>query len=323
MAKVTVISIFYNREESVERSVSSLLLQDYQDLKIILVDDGSSDGTLDALRSAADERCEVRTGANLGFTNQLCRTIATSSSEYVAIHGAGDVSKSMRITKQVDALDADGNLGMVGCYVRDWGPGEMGYVDLKSVVPANATQKLVDRNFFTHGEVMFRRSAYEEVGGYRPFFRFAQDRDLWCRLSRVSNLGNCKEVLYERFAQANSVSSSPRKSLGQWMFSDFAAYCHATCLSGFEDPLDRIGPAALLLRPPSAALIRRLSDRAAGLAKSGDRAGAEEYLRLLQGYAGRYSLTGMSTEFRVRFPVFGKLKSKLSRSGQQVAAGNC
>jgi hypothetical protein len=61
-----------------------------------------------------------------------------------------------------------------------------------------------------HGSVMFRRSAYEQVGGYRPEFYFAQDLDLWTRLIEVGGLAFVDEVLYQVRFSPGSITARHR-----------------------------------------------------------------------------------------------------------------
>ncbi len=256
--KVAVISVFYNRESVVARSAESLLSQTCNDYKICLVDDGSTDGTFDELKKFESPICEVRSSQNLGFTKQLIHTINNIDSEYIAIHGSGDISYPERLAEQMKMLDNDPEIGVVGCnIVEDRGP-ELPRMEHLRHVDRDSSDRLLHENFLIHGEAMIRRSTYDQVGGYRPFFAFAQDRDLWCRISRVSQFGNCEQVLYERTFQDDGVAVKPKSRLAQFAFSDFAIYCHKECLAGRDDPLDRLGPAAMLLRAPSARLTEKV-----------------------------------------------------------------
>ena len=105
MPLVTAITVFYNREAHVAQSVESLLAQDYPNLEILLVDDGSKDGTLDALQAyESDLRVSVISGRNQGLVGALRAAIAQAQGSLIAIHGSGDISLPNRLSRQVEAL---------------------------------------------------------------------------------------------------------------------------------------------------------------------------------------------------------------------------
>lgn len=265
MTAVSVISVFHNRAHGVAATAESLIAQDHDDLEIVLVDDGSTDGTLEALRRYEGPNVRVEAHANIGFVHALKRAVANTYAPYVALLGAGDACRPERLSRQAAVLDAQPAVGAVGCGTENLDARTGGLISRKiTQVERPAAQMLLTRNPFHHGEIMFRRSLYDAVGGYREFFIFAQDRDLICRFSQHAELQVIEDVLYTRYARTEgSVSASPEKLLLQRRLSDFAVYCHEERLAGRPDPLDRYGPAAALLQPPSPRLTREL--RAMGL----------------------------------------------------------
>ena len=265
MTAVSVISVFHNRVQGVAPTVESLIHQDHDDLEIVLVDDGSTDGTLEALRRYDHPRLRIEAHENMGFVHALKRAVATTRAPYVALLGAGDACRPERLSRQAALLDEKPEVGAVGCGTENLDARTGALISRKiTQVERPAARMLLTRNPFHHGEIMFRRSLYDAVGGYREFFAFAQDRDLICRLSQRAELHVIEDVLYTRYARmTGSVSVSPEKLLLQRRLSDFAVYCHAERLAGRADPLDKYGPAAALMQPPSPRLAREL--RAMGL----------------------------------------------------------
>lgn len=255
---VTVVSVFHNRAAHVAASVESLLAQTWPNLEIILVDDGSTDGTLEAMQRFEDPRLSIVSHPNMGFVRAIRQAIAQSNGAFVAIHGSGDISAPTRIEAQAAVLIAHPRVGVVGCHVEndgDDGSTHMfrppGGQDFATVIRT--------RNLFTHGEVMFRRDLYDRVGGYRDYFRFAQDRDLWMRLSRTTAYAIVPEPLYRRRKIDGGVSTSAEKQYLQACLADFAGQCADARGDDGRDWLDRYGPSAALLRRRSPALARRLA----------------------------------------------------------------
>lgn len=251
---VSVVTAFYNRAQYVRESVGSLLEQTFRDMEVVVVDDGSSDGTPDELEKLRDPRLKVIVQANAGFVAAMNRGICESRGRYVAVHGSGDISLPGRFEAQAAYLDAHPEIGVVGCSVRVGqrvvGPWK------KAIERGPLLPVALDRNPFSHGEVMFRRSLFDQVGGYRPAFRFAQDRDLWLRMGRHCEYAILPEPYYERRYLANAVSRNPDQVIMQKKLAQFAVQNARSIDPNGRDLLDRFGPAAFFMTEPT----RKLSN---------------------------------------------------------------
>ena len=263
-SKILIVSIFYNRAYMVDASVQSLVSQLEPDMHLLLFDDGSSDDTLQRLQAWSAVNVTVMTHPNRGFVHTLKTAIDIFPSTYIAIHGSGDLSLPGRFRKQADYLDQHADVGLVGCHSRCIYSHEKwpSYVQAKSF-SGDARRTLLQGNLFHHGEVMMRRDCYTQVGGYRTFFTFAQDRDLFCRLSQITQFHIIPEVLYSHFLGVpGSVSGTASKVVLQRFLSDFACYCHARRLAGLPDPLLESGPSSALTWSPSSKIRTELFRRA-------------------------------------------------------------
>jgi len=248
--KVSIISIFYNREDTVKDSVESLVNQTYDNLEIILIDDNSSDSTLERLKEFAEKNDKVRVihnAPNKGFTNSLVDTIATLDSKYVAIHGSGDISYEERVSRQVDLLERKQDVGAVSVGVVNRPVNNVS--DKEMII---TTDHLLKRNMINHGTVMFRMETYKKVGGYRRYFKYRQDKDLWYRMSLVSKLYFLPEKLYHWTVQEKSVTKSTSANYEPTLVSEFATFLIKERMLLGYDSLDRDGDkAALLFNPVS------------------------------------------------------------------------
>lgn len=257
---VSVVTVFHNRQDSVAESVGSLLSQTCASFEIICVDDGSTDDTLAKLRAIDDPRLRLMHHENCGFTTSIARGVASARGRYIAIHGAGDVSLPDRLAKQAEVLERCPEIGVVGCYVADvLSDGDAMVFKPEDDAPLFDT--LARENPFTHGEVMFRRSVYDQAGGYRTAFTYAQDKDLWWRMSRYTDHAIVHEVLYRRGAFPDSVSADPLRLARRYMLTDLADQIAKRSPAGGEDLVDAHGPLAFHLKAPS----RELADRLARL----------------------------------------------------------
>lgn len=231
MLDLLIVSIYFNRENEVKESVQSVVSQLKSGYKLALVDDGSDDGTLqELLKFNVYDNVDVISKENTGFVKTIKEIIGRYNSKYIAIHGSGDLSLSNRFSSQLSFLEKHPNVVCVGCKIQKNYQGSFDG-NLKSVygVPFIKSFKfeIIKNNPYSHGEVMFLRSAYEQVGGYRDYFTYAQDRDLWCRLSTLGDFAVLDEILYERFVGTKgTVSGSAEKTLKQRYFSAFAVDLH-------------------------------------------------------------------------------------------------
>ncbi|MFH0223755.1 glycosyltransferase family A protein [Vibrio furnissii] len=253
---LAIISIFYNRSKLVKRCCASLVEHLPSNAILYLVDDGSTDDTYVELKKFESSNVKVITQPNKGFVRTIIDTIKGLDSEFIAIHGSGDIALNDRFRKQYDFLNNHSDYALCGCLMTLEYPEHDRPTQLTGTAfDGDASQEIMKRSVVTHGEVMFRRSSYDLAGGYREFFKFAQDRDLWCRMSRVGKFYVIDEVLYGKLCNiSGSVSGTPEKSIVQRLLSEFSVWCHQSVLLGKDDPLERFGVYASLMRPKSSSL---------------------------------------------------------------------
>lgn len=246
--RISVVSAWHNRSHDLAGSVGSVLKQEGPSLEYIIVDDASDDAaTRKGLRKVAssDPRIRLlRNTANLGFTRSLIRAVGEARAEFVAIHDAGDMSLPGRLKAQVAFLERNRAHVMCGTRVRNVHVAG----GATNVLPTkvDCAHKGVDGLIFTHGEVMFRREAYERVGGYRELFYYSQDTDLWRRMEEMGKLGHLDEVLYERRIFEDGVEGNPRKLVAQAVFGNLARLSAQARREGRPDPIEQHHALALL-----------------------------------------------------------------------------
>ncbi len=213
---ITVVTAV-DRREYLERSLASVLTQVNADLELVVVDDASSDGAAEVLATAADRDPRVRIlrqERRRGLTEALIAGCASARGRFIARHDSDDLSLPSRLERQVDLLNSNPSLVMVGCGTRAIGPqGETLFETRRPADPAEATRLLREKRVGpgAHGSVTFRADAYRQVGGYRTAFRYAQDWDLWLRLIEVGELGYVPEVLYAYRVTPDSISGLKRR----------------------------------------------------------------------------------------------------------------
>ncbi|MBJ2135076.1 glycosyltransferase [Paraglaciecola chathamensis] len=260
--KVSICLAYYNRSEYVQDCIESLLKQNYPNFEVVVVNDGSTDpDTAVMLDAFEDPRLKVVHQKNTGFVTAISNAIAVSTGEYIAIMGAGDVCHPMRIKMQAATLDSDEKIGLVGCLYENviFGGADDGRREKRvySDKDISAKEFLSGPNPLGHGEAMYRRSVYEQAGGYRTFFKFSQDLDLWLRMVDYCNVKVLQEFLYERrMFTADGVSTDPKKLFLQKYLAQFARQSYFDRKELGYDYVERYGIHAGFFKKPSEALTR-------------------------------------------------------------------
>ncbi len=249
LPKVAVISIYYNREGHIYDSVRSLFTQTYNNLEIHVVDDCSSDATFLKLKEIESEDTRInlsRNAKNKGFTRTLIDTIASIDAQYIAIHGAGDISLPTRIQEQVKYLELNSQVGVLTTDITNIKKPKFHKTEI-------TLDDLLKKNRITHGTVMFRKEAYLVVGGYREFFSSRQDKDLWFRMSLITKIHFLPLKLYELVDIQKSVSQTAYISGIPILMSSYTIHLIKERIKNGKDSLDSHGDKGVLLFNPSLA----------------------------------------------------------------------
>jgi Glycosyl transferase family 2 len=277
----------YNGERFLSEAVASVLSQTLAELELIVIDDGSTDGTAEILRgfAAADPRVLVTTQANEGRTAALNRGLGIASAPFIARLDADDVALPERLERQLRFLEENARVAAVG--------GAVTFIDEQGRPFADWRYPLSDgeirRSFMTstplvHPAVTMRAAAVEAVGGYRPVFPESEDVDLWLRLAAVHELANVPETVlrYRMHARQATVQQLELQTL-----CSLAARAAARARSeGRSDPLDAVRqidrPTLLTLGVTEQEITAALVRKATWLGRTMGRAGyADEAEELL------------------------------------------
>lgn len=203
----------YNGEKYLREAIDSILNQTFTDFEFIIINDGSTDGTRKILESYFDPRIRLIHQENIGLTKSLNRGLKVANGEYIARMDADDISHPDRLKYQVNFLDENHGIGLVGSYasfidekgreIQIWKTPET-HEEIKKVFQTG--------NSFCHGLVLFRKECLDTVGYYREEFKYAQDYDYWLRISEHFKTANIDRVLYKNRRTADTIS---RKKLSE------------------------------------------------------------------------------------------------------------
>lgn len=193
--RVTVLMPVYNGGSFLREAIDSILAQNYRDFELLIIDDGSSDGSAAVVESYSDQRIRfIRNGKNLGLVNTLNKGLDLARGEYVARMDQDDISLPLRLEKQVACLDANADIGVCGTNIEVFGIGN--YIQEYPGAPDEVKSSLFFYNALAHPTVIMRKSLLDKYGlRYSPDFVHAEDYDLWQRCSHAFLVVNLPEVL--------------------------------------------------------------------------------------------------------------------------------
>ena len=198
MPRVTVVMAVYNAAPFLREAIGSVLSQTWRDFELIVVDDASTDDSPEVLLCFDDPRIRIiRHLANLGASLSRNDALAAARGELIAIMDADDVCAPERLARQVEFLDANPAVGVVGCGIYD-NLDAAGTVLYTSVLPEdNETiqRTMMERWCFLHSSIMFRKALFLSCGGYRPAFEPVEDHDFVLRMIERSRAHNIREPL--------------------------------------------------------------------------------------------------------------------------------
>lgn len=223
---VSVVIPSYNRVRQLPRAIESVLRQTFADLELIVVDDGSSDGTLDYLAAIADPRLRViRHERNQGACAARNTGIRAARAELVAFQDSDDEWLVTKLARQVEALAAadPAEYGAIYCGKltygesgrSDWGPRRAFYAPGpgSAQVEGDILLQLLRTPMISTQTLLVRKPLLEAIGGFDEESRIGQDWDLSVRLARITKFLFIDEPLGICFIESDSITRGKRNMI--------------------------------------------------------------------------------------------------------------
>jgi hypothetical protein len=207
--KVSVVMPVYNGKDYLREAASSVLHQTFTDFELIIINDGSTDGTPSILEEiAADKRVRVlHNEENRGLTYTRNKGIANSRGQYIAMLDSDDAALPKRIEKQVIFLDSHPEFALVGSSINlVSSDGRYIRTQYYPTPPAYIPSLLLFQNNFAQSTVMLRRSALP-AECYRLEYPPAEDYDLWVRMAANHKVANLDAALVKYRIHGASIST--------------------------------------------------------------------------------------------------------------------
>jgi hypothetical protein len=195
---VSVVLSVRNGGEDLPTALDTILTQSFTDLELIVINNGSTDGTGEFLDQITDPRVRVCHQEDKGLAAALNRGISLARGRYVARQDHDDWALPTRIAQQVAFLDAKPDHALVGTRAEIWvGDQPTGRFHDHPTEDADLRFALLFNNYFVHSSVMMRKAALDEVGSYTTdrSRQPPEDYELWSRIARRFRVANLPERL--------------------------------------------------------------------------------------------------------------------------------
>ena len=182
---VSIITPSFNQAKYIERTITSVLSQDYKNIEYIIIDGGSTDNTQDIIEKYADKLSYWASEKDSGQTDAINKGFSKAKGDIIAWINSDDTYIPGAVSEAVAYLDANPEVGLVY--------GDANFIDENDKVIGKFPAKQTDYKKLRQGYVhitqqaaFFRKDVWDKVGPLDPSFYFAMDYDLWVRIAAVA-----------------------------------------------------------------------------------------------------------------------------------------
>jgi glycosyltransferase involved in cell wall biosynthesis len=210
--KVSVIIPAYNRVSYLDQTIRSVLQQTYTNIELIVVDDGSTDGSYEKVK-AYGEKLTLLTHENRknkGQSAAINLGMKKVTGKYIAILDSDDYWELDKISIQVDFLEKNPDVGLLysnGNAVNANGEKLYPIYDEEHIEPNDPNAVLLDCYIALPVNSLVRKQVYDVVGEFNETYRAAQDHDMLIRIAEVTKLAYLPNFLWYYRRHGDSISS--------------------------------------------------------------------------------------------------------------------
>jgi len=185
----------YNGAKYLSEAIESILNQTFNDFEFLIIDDRSTDNSIEIIKSYKDRRIRlVENKQNLGQAETMNRGLGLADGRYVARMDQDDISLSSRLDKQVELMEKNPQIGVCGTWIKYTGY-QNSILELETENDLIKIKLLTNQNL-AHPTVIIRKSVLDEYSlKYDDQYSPAEDYDLWVRASKFCGFTNIPEPL--------------------------------------------------------------------------------------------------------------------------------
>jgi glycosyltransferase involved in cell wall biosynthesis len=213
--QISVVMPVHNGLPFLDESIKSILAQTLSDFEFVILDDASTDGSVELLREweKRDPRIRLHTSSKrLGLAGSSNAVVSKTRTPILARMDADDIAHPDRLRRQLDIMDSRPDIAVIGSLCNG--------IDASGrIVRPRDRWRLVRRSIyipFPHGSVMFRRDVFDAVGGYNENAKRAEDQDLFSRMAAQGRVVTLPDVLYSyRYHSGNATLLNGTDAVGE------------------------------------------------------------------------------------------------------------
>ena len=208
--EISVLMSVYNSEKYLKECIDSVLSQTYSNFLFFIINDKSTDNSLNIISSYSDSRIRlIENDNNIGLTKSLNKGVDQINTKYIARIDADDICEPTRLSSQLDVLEGDENLALVGssAFLIDETGNDVGEILVPTI---DVKERLFFKNSFIHSTILVRTDVLKKYR-YDEEIKYAQDYNLWVKISQAHDLTNLKERLIKYRYHDESVSVAKKK----------------------------------------------------------------------------------------------------------------
>jgi glycosyltransferase involved in cell wall biosynthesis len=205
---ITVLMPAYNAEKYIGNAIESVLAQTYSDFELVIINDGSTDGTQSIIETFNDERIVLVNQANMGVAGALNAGLKISNAPFIARFDADDICYPTRLEKQLNFLQQNPDYILVGSdvdYIL-----ENGEFLFHSHCIAHSHNEIMDKLYFYcpffHPSVMYKKESVCNAGGYPADAHNFEDYLLWVAIAKMGKFCNLAEPLIKYRLNSTSIT---------------------------------------------------------------------------------------------------------------------
>jgi len=206
---VSVVMSVYNAEKYLDESIQSILSQTYSNFEFIIINDGSTDESLEIIERYAekDNRIIVISRENRGLIASLNEGIKKAKGKYIARMDADDISMPTRFEKQVEFMEKNKHIGICGTAVIGFGEDMKESIWKLSTKSSALKTQLLFSSCFAHPSVMMRKEVLvQNTLLYNQEFLHVEDYALWVELAKITEFANLSQPLLRYRVLKNSIT---------------------------------------------------------------------------------------------------------------------
>ncbi|MBP3421808.1 MAG: glycosyltransferase [Lachnospiraceae bacterium] len=215
---VSVIIPTYNRMGTLERSIESVLKQTYDNFELLIIDDGSSDGTEEYVRSLQDQRVRYyRNEFNMGPSASRNKGVTLAKGEYLAFHDSDDEWEMKKLEKTMSVLMQSGeNTGMVYHEMRE--QGERGNLIPSRAIPVSRKEGKIFDYMLLYPLIgipaaVIKKSCFENIGGFSEEINSLEDYEFFLRMAKQYEIAFIEEPLIIIYDTPGSVNKQYKNKI--------------------------------------------------------------------------------------------------------------